>query len=51
MKLLSRILYLIALTLFWLGVIFIPEDCGKVMFFTGLSWILVYEISGIGERW
>lgn len=51
MKLISRILYLLALTIFWLGVIFIPEDYGKIMFVTGLTFILGYEIAGIGDRW
>lgn len=51
MKLLSRLLYLLALTALWLGVIFISEDYGQAMFVTGLGFILGYEIAGLGERW
>lgn len=51
MKLISRILYLLALSALWVGVIFVSEEYGKAMFVTGLGFILGYEIADLGERW
>jgi len=49
-KIIYRILYLIALVLFWVGIIFIQEDYGKIMVTIAIGFIVGYEIVGT-EDW
>lgn len=54
LKIISRISYLIAIALIWLGIVFISYPDGGFLLGVGITYILMYEIvlmNTDGEEW